>query len=215
MGEYFASAACASARLYAPFTAAAHRSVTKAMMFTKSGNEGSRAAVFQNFQDEWVSLNERLAALLASVTPAHRASSVQGSALLQAAHTWLRATSPPSGSKPALELVDMVRVLLLPTGTHFACTMGLVGAALELPQDVTLDAFGYASVRALIAGAIRLSLLGPQSAVGFQAAVSQSWAQAFSAAAREIEVAEAANTAPMLDVAHGLHDLLEARLFQT
>lgn len=160
-------------------------------------------------------MNARLAALLAPTVPAHRASSVQGSALLEVAHIWLGASSPLSGLQPAMKVLDAMREAPPPTGVHFACMMGLVGAALRLPEDVMLDAFGYASVRSLVSAAVRLSLLGPHRAVRFQAAVGDSWAQAFSAAGREIGVAEAASAAPLLEAMHGMHDLLEARLFQT
>eukprot|EP00746_Dinoflagellata_sp_MGD_P075476 gnl/MRDRNA2_/MRDRNA2_30369_c0_seq1.p1 gnl/MRDRNA2_/MRDRNA2_30369_c0~~gnl/MRDRNA2_/MRDRNA2_30369_c0_seq1.p1 ORF type:complete len:601 (+),score=122.00 gnl/MRDRNA2_/MRDRNA2_30369_c0_seq1:207-2009(+) len=200
--DYLTCAAGTSARQYAPFAAASHRCITEAL------NNPSDTKCLE----EWPKINKHLAAFLAPVAPAHRASVAQGAALLQATEIWLRATSSPES--PAMQMLAKAQSALSPSETHFSCAMGLVGALLKLPMDATLDALGFATSRALVAAAVRLNLVGPQRAVGLQAALSSTWINA-AASSDKIDPADAYGPAPLLDTVHGVHNMLEARVFHT
>merc|ERR1712196_497388 len=109
--DYLTCAAGMSARQYAPFTAAAHRCVAQAL-----SSEAESERLY-----EWPKINQHLAAFLAPVAPAHRASIAQGAALLQAAEIWLRSTSSPES--PAVETLMEAQSILSSSETHFACAM--------------------------------------------------------------------------------------------
>lgn len=203
---FLETAARNNRRQYSPFAAAAHRLARQALA-TPAGDQPETEV-----GSSWVALNHRLGATLAAVAPAYRASTSQGFALMVALETWLTATLPSGNAE--LQLLRQVQGALVPARVHFSCAMGLAGALLRLPEDATLASLDFAATRALVSAGVRLNLVGPQRGLALQASTIRDWAS-LGSSCNHGDPADAAGTAPLIDAAHGTHDLLEARAFRS
>ena len=72
----------------------------------------------------------------------------------------------------------------------------------------------FMCLRTLVGSAVRLGIVGPMAAQKLQILISPE-AEAVANHCADIQVAEAAQTVPLLDVLQGAHDRLYSRLFQT
>ncbi|CAE7563663.1 ndc80 [Symbiodinium sp. CCMP2456] len=99
----------------------------------------------------------------------------------------------------------------LPRNGHFASFFGLLCARLDLPQEVSVQAFLYCSVRDAVSAAVRLNLVGPLQAVELQRCILADLEHLQGDCVGD----EPFGCAPLVDCAHAAHDLLEARLFLT
>jgi urease accessory protein len=72
----------------------------------------------------------------------------------------------------------------------------------------------FATLRAGLSAAVRLGLSGPLEAQRLQARLAPTLDAALVRGA-DVAVADAAQTAPVLDVLQGAHDRLYSRLFQS
>lgn len=209
---YAAAAARAVGALHAPFTAASHALLEELLREIATYHDREPAELLP-----WIRLNAQLHALLAPNAVACRASEQQGKSLLRVASQWLGAIETADGEcdERASALKSLFSILQrgAARGTmhcHNATVFGLLGAALDLHREATLDALIYTTTRDVMSAAVRLNLVGPLRAIALQSEAAQA------ACTQPVPgIDEAAGTSPLLDVAHSCHDLLEMRLFQT
>ena len=97
---------------------------------------------------------------------------------------------------------------------HFAPVFGAILRSLQVGHGVCLRSFLFMNVRGLLASAVRLGIVGPMAAQAFQTALNRK-AEVVAARCATMGVAQATQTAPLLDVLQGAHDRLYSRLFQT
>jgi urease accessory protein len=101
-----------------------------------------------------------------------------------------------------------------PSCGHFAPAFGAVTRNLGLERLRSTRMFFFQHLRGLIAAAIRLGIVGPMEGQALQhrlgAAVGEILAQC-----DNLPVAEAAQTAPQLEIWQGTQDRLYSRLFQS
>lgn len=136
---------------------------------------------------------------------ANRGSRAQGQAFLLAA----RQSFEVSG------LADFrARVLQEKLPGHFAPVFGAVLSLLNLSHAVCLRLFLFMNLRGLLAGAVRLGILGPMAAQSLQGRLAAE-AEAVATRSARLQVAQAAQISPLLDLLQGAHDRLYSRLFQT
>eukprot|EP00929_Paragymnodinium_shiwhaense_P084146 TRINITY_DN44983_c0_g1_i1.p1 TRINITY_DN44983_c0_g1~~TRINITY_DN44983_c0_g1_i1.p1 ORF type:complete len:679 (+),score=139.52 TRINITY_DN44983_c0_g1_i1:86-2122(+) len=243
--DWLTSAAWTTARLHYPSAESGHTLVTttKQRLAAATDEQGFKQ-VLDDFKKDWAALNRELSGLLSSVSPAHRASTLQGIALLRVAVDFFRLPPPRSKeeAQASKEEAATARLALhilaaaIEASTpepHFACAMGAATSCLGLPAEAALDAVGFAASRGLVAAAVRLNLVGPQRSVALQAAAGRAAMEAGRAFASSLkggvdssEGSETSSslslvgftagcTAPLLDATHATHDLLEARVFRT
>lgn len=136
---------------------------------------------------------------------ANRASRAQGQALLLASE---RAFALP----PLLALRSMVLSEKLPG--HLAPVFGVITRRLGVDLSSALRLFLFQVLRALAAGAVRLGIVGPMDGQRMQSRLAPA-AEAIKCRCEGLRAADAAQTAPLLEVLHGAHDRLYSRLFQT
>ncbi|EFX02645.1 urease accessory protein [Grosmannia clavigera kw1407] len=158
-------------------------------------------------------------------TVGRRASVAQGRALLS---VWERAFAPAlvaAGQTDPLRLfAQLVKgtsssstsILDAAPSPHLPPLFGAVAGLAGLDRRQTADVFVFAHVRALVSAAVRASLMGPYQAqrllaservrVLVAAAVRRSWAVAVEAAGQ---------TAPVVDLLMGRHELLYSRIFNS
>jgi len=97
---------------------------------------------------------------------------------------------------------------------HFAPVFGLVLRSLKTSHAVCVRLFLFMSLRALVGSAVRLGIIGPMAAQSLQMRLVPT-AEEVALRCANLQAAEAAQTAPLLDVMHAAHDRLYSRLFQT
>jgi len=195
--RFILAAARSTLRLQGAFALAAHD------MVYNTGS-GDQRRVAPDLIDHWDALDARLHAHLVANAVACRASTQQGTALSRVLAYWL----------PSLLLEGLPPKL--PRAGHMATIFGLAGGLMGLPRGVMLQALVHCTVRDATSAAVRLNLLGPLAAVGFQASVMRELLADVSAAqAAPPGLEAAAGCAPLVECAHAAHDLLEARLFVT
>ncbi|HTH47939.1 MAG TPA: urease accessory UreF family protein [Candidatus Limnocylindria bacterium] len=147
---------------------------------------------------------DRLCDTLTSNHVANRASRLQGQALLASAERIfalpeLRRLREP-GQQP-------------PCG-HFAPVFGMVMGVLGLDQQATARLLFFQHLRGLVAGAVRLGIIGPMEGQALQHRLGPQ-AQAMLERCEPLSVEDIAQTAPLLDVWQGTQDRLYSRLFQS
>ena len=132
---------------------------------------------------------------------ANRASRLQGRAFLASS---ARIFSSTEVGRKAREF---------PMG-HLAPVFGTITRSLEVSRARASRLFFFQHLRGLVAGAIRLGIVGPMEAQACQLHLA-SRAQAILSQCEGLAVADVAQTAPLLDLWQGTQDRLYSRLFQT
>jgi urease accessory protein len=130
---------------------------------------------------------------------ANRASCLQGRAFLNSAMRIFR----PSVSLGSLS-----------DPCHFAPVFGAIARNLSISQSLTEQIFLFQSVRALIAAAVRLGIVGPMEAQAIQYRFSPRALEILNSI-KDRNIGDVAVTAPLLDIWQAGHDRLYSRLFQT
>ncbi|KAI9766785.1 MAG: hypothetical protein M1840_006260 [Geoglossum simile] len=168
------------------------------------------------------------ASLLCAV--ARRASVAQGRALLG---VWGRAFAGVSwrgggggdggAAAAAAEVLDSFRARLrasppLPDtpSAHYPPLWGAVSRAMSLSLPQTAHLFLFNHIKALLSAAVRASVMGPYQA---HAVLAAEWIQAviWEAVRRvwKVEVEDAGQVVPVLDLYQGRHELLYSRIFNS
>ncbi len=101
----------------------------------------------------------------------------------------------------------------LPFG-HFAPVFGGTARRLGLPRMSTTHLFFFQHLRALIAAAIRLGIVGPLEAQALQHRLAPT-AREIHSRSEHLPVSAMAQTAPLLELWQGTQDRLYSRLFQS
>jgi urease accessory protein len=128
---------------------------------------------------------------------ANRASRLQGRAFLS-----------------STEKIFPGRLLGRPPCGHFAPVFGAVARTLGLDRCRAGRMFFFQHLRGLIAAAIRLGIVGPMEGQALQHRLSPAAAEIL-AQCEKLPVADAAQTAPLLEIWQGTQDRLYSRLFQS
>ena len=158
---------------------------------------------YKNFQD-WLQIDRSCDVFLSNHV-ANRASRAQGGALLAAVERVF--------DRPRLgEMRSVARSSQAPC--HYAVILGAVLAALGVAEARVPQMLLFLSVRGGISSAVRLGIVGPMEGQSIQHALGPSidrWARL----AGTLEIADAAQTSPMLDLLQAGQDRLYSRLFQS
>jgi urease accessory protein len=128
---------------------------------------------------------------------ANRASRLQGRAFLS-----------------STEKIFPGRPLARPPCGHFAPVFGAVARSLGLDRSRAGRLFLFQHLRGLIAAAIRLGIVGPMEGQALQHGLGPAVREML-ARCDALPVAEAAQTAPLLEIWQGTQDRLYSRLFQS
>jgi len=128
---------------------------------------------------------------------ANRASRIQGRAFLSSAGKIFQRNLIPS-----------------PPYGHFAPLFGVITRSLGLQCTRAAQLFFFQHLRGLIAAAIRLGIIGPLEGQALQHALG-SVARDVLAQCHGLGIADAAQTAPLLEIWQGSQDRLYSRLFQS
>jgi len=148
---------------------------------------------------------DRLCGVFLSNHIANRASRAQGQAMLLASE---RIFALP----PLLALRSRVLAEKLPG--HLAPVYGALTRCLEIDLSSALRLFLFLALRTLTAGAVRLGIIGPMDGQRMQSRLTP-LAEQIKGRCEGLRAADAAQTAPFLEVLHGAQDRLYSRLFQT
>lgn len=135
----------------------------------------------------------------------NRASRLQGRALI--------ATADRVFALPALRALRPGGADAPPCG-HLAPVFGVVTRVLQLTQAAAGRLFLFWQLRGLTSGAVRLGVVGPLEAQAIQYQLTPLLETVW-LAGRDVPVAAAAQTAPLLDLWQGAQDRLYSRLFQS
>ena len=136
---------------------------------------------------------------------ANRASRVQGRALLTA--------SQHAFATPGIEtLADIARRAEL--ALHYAPLFGAVHRTLDVPREDMQRLFLFLTLRGVLSAAVRLNVTGPLRAQRLQHELSADL-DAVLARCAELEAADAACTAPLVELMQSTHARLYTRLFQS
>jgi urease accessory protein len=114
----------------------------------------------------------------------------------------------------ALPQITALREKVLAQPGHFAPVFGAASALLCISHGSAQRLFLFLAVRGLVTSAVRLGIVGPLEAQGIQFHLMPE-AEVLCARCAKLRVADAAQTAPLLDILHGAHDRLYSRLFQS
>jgi urease accessory protein len=133
---------------------------------------------------------------------ANRASSLQGRA-------FMAACSAAFGGRRLQKWAE-AEALTLHYAPAFGAAASVLGAARLDAQRVYL----FSSLRSGLSAAVRLGLTGPLESQRLQAGLAPTLEQAL-ARCSDIDVEDAAQTAPILDLLQGAQDRLYSRLFQS
>jgi urease accessory protein len=136
---------------------------------------------------------------------ANRASRLQGRALLS--------TAARTFSSSALDQFR-TEVFHAQLPSHATPVFGRVARLLGLDASTTSRLFVFTQLRGWISAAVRLNIVGPLEGQRLQHQLGEA-AERAAAQFGDIVPAEAAQTAPLLDLWQGAQDRLYSRLFQT
>jgi urease accessory protein len=148
---------------------------------------------------------DRLCDAFTSNHVANRASRLQGQAFLSSAE---RIFGSPKLKALRLTLRDQE----LPC--HFPPLFGAVCAALNIDQDLMIRLFFFIHLRAWIASAVRLSIVGPLEGQTLQHKLA-SCAGEIASDCANLRLEDVAQTTPILDLFQATQDRLYSRLFQS
>ncbi len=133
----------------------------------------------------------------------HRASRVQGRAILSAAGRVFGDEVVAKGLKKIDPSCQPV---------HQAPTWGAIGAALGMGSETVGRAVLFTGVRSVISAAVRLGVVGPFEGQAIQFALKDDL-EAIAQRGSALTIDEASHTAPVIDVAGAQQDRLYSRLF--
>jgi len=136
---------------------------------------------------------------------ANRASRLQGQALMSSAQRIFGISTPQN-----LYSSDAQS----PPCCHLAPTFGFVLHFLDVDREPASRLFFFLHLRGLLAGAVRLGIVGPMEAQAIQRDLAPR-AEAVMSRCQNISVDEIAQTAPLLELWQGSQDRLYSRLFQS
>jgi len=142
----------------------------------------------------------------------NRASRLQGKAFLTA----VERVFLEGGQKGAMSQAD--NTLKWSKGrapyAHFAPVFGAYVRWLGVPRETALRLFYFNHLRALLASAVRLNIVGPMEAQVLQHRLSM-LAEELARRSAAFTLDDLAQTAPLLDLWQGAQDRLYSRLFQS
>jgi urease accessory protein UreF len=99
---------------------------------------------------------------------------------------------------------------------HHAPVFGLIGGMLQMPADVLAEAYLFTMSRDLISAAVRLGIVGPMHGVALQRQLMPLVGSLLEEVdALGIDEYSAAQTAPLIELLQGNHNMLYSRLFQS
>lgn len=156
--------------------------------------------------DCFCGVDERAEATLTNHV-ANRASRAQGRALLMTAQRIF----PLLPSLPENRM-GMSQIETRPC--HLAPAFGWLTSVLKLTRSESAQAFLFQSVRGLVSGAVRLSVVGPLEGQRIQASLAPDLDLAANVA-EGLTVEDVAQTAPLQDLYQSTQDRLYSRLFQS
>jgi urease accessory protein len=97
---------------------------------------------------------------------------------------------------------------------HFAPVFGACLRSLEVTRETALRIFVFNQLRAVLAAAVRLNIVGPMEAQMLQHRLAQ-FAEKILQACAALSLEDLAQTSPLLDLWQGAQDRLYSRLFQS
>lgn len=97
---------------------------------------------------------------------------------------------------------------------HFAPVFGALTRVLGLSRSGAARLFFFQHLRGLLAGAVRLGIVGPMEAQSLQHSLAPR-AQSVLSQCENLALADVAQTAPLLELWQGTQDRLYSRLFQS
>lgn len=97
---------------------------------------------------------------------------------------------------------------------HFAPVFGSCLRHLEVSRETATRLFFFNQLRAVLAAAVRLNIVGPMEAQMLQHKLSAE-AERVRQSCEALSLAQIAQTAPLLDLLQGAQDRLYSRLFQS
>jgi urease accessory protein len=130
---------------------------------------------------------------------ANRASRAQGRAFLTAVERIFPEAGAPTQSPPF---------------AHFAPVFGACLRRLEVPRERATRMFIFNQLRAVLAAAVRLNIVGPMEAQMLQNQLATE-AECVRLRCEALSLNQIAQTAPLLDLWQGAQDRLYSRLFQS
>ena len=135
----------------------------------------------------------------------HRASRNQGRALLDVA-------ARSFGNDPLVAARAQLQTLQLEG--HLAPVFGFVTRTLGVPRDEALATFLHLALRGTLSAAVRLGICGPSESQALHHRLHRVLDDALSRAA-SLQIADVAQTSPLVELVQGTHDRLYSRLFQS
>jgi urease accessory protein len=138
---------------------------------------------------------------MAPMAATNRASRAQGRALASSTSRVWAAVQP---------IADHARSSPAHHGPIFGAIFGILGVS----EDEACAAYLHGSARTILSAGVRLGLLGPLEAQRIHAERAE-LLESILRDARQVDPANAAATAPLLDVFAALHDRLDGRMFQS
>ncbi|MFO1487162.1 MAG: urease accessory UreF family protein [Verrucomicrobiota bacterium] len=131
---------------------------------------------------------------------ANRASRAQGRAFLTAVERIFKAESGKRKAETSF--------------AHFAPVFGACLSRLEISRETAMRLFLFNQLRAVLAAAVRLNIVGPMEAQMLQHQLSAE-AERVRQCCEALSLDQIAQTAPLLDLWQGAQDRLYSRLFQS
>jgi urease accessory protein len=189
---------------------------------------------------DWADVDARHHALMCGNATAARASKLQGAALLRVAEPLLadsatsqdpsadseaghNRTSTAAARSALVQLQEAMR-LSAPSPSlggatvhgHHAPVFGLIGGMLQMPAEVLTEAYLFTMSRDLISAAVRLGIVGPMHGVALQRQLMPLVGSLLEEVdTLGINESSAAQTAPLIELLQGNHNVLYSRLFQS
>lgn len=188
---------------------------------------------------KWADVDGRHHTLMCGNATATRASKLQGAALLRVAEPLLAdavpqdpasggeardgRTSVAAARSAIVRLQEAVR-LSAPSSSlggatvhgHHAPVFGLIGGMLQMPEEVLTEAYLFTMSRDLISAAVRLGIVGPMHGVALQRQLMPLVGSLLEEVdTLGIDESSAAQTAPLIELLQGNHNMLYSRLFQS
>jgi len=154
---------------------------------------------------------DRLCDVFLSNHVTNRASRLQGKAFLTAVE---RIFSERVETAVKNEKKELTGSAVRAPFAHFAPVFGACLRRLEIPRATALRLFYFSHLRALLASAVRLNIVGPMEAQVLQHRLS-SLAEERAESSAAFTLNDLAQTAPLLDLWQGAQDRLYSRLFQS
>jgi urease accessory protein len=149
---------------------------------------------------------------------ANRASRAQGRAFVTAVDRIFPERRPPArlGDKiaPQHAVPEAGAPSFPPSFAHFAPVFGACLRKLDVPRETATRLFLFNQLRAVLAAAVRLNIVGPMEAQMLQYQLNGE-AERVRQRCEGLSLDQIAQTAPLLDLWQGAQDRLYSRLFQS